>query len=212
MTMQSAGAAARGSRRERKTERARAALLDAALRVMSTRGVYLTRIEDITEAADVAKGSFYAHFKDKDDILAAIVDLIQAGFREGLRMEELLTLARPERVRRLVLAHLEFYRELPGRFVIMHQARGICMQDASSFPSVRVALGEYLELLARVLAGRGGRAGRDTRDAALMVAGLIAGYASFRFTVGPRPAEIPSGTSLVEACVAAVEAVLERRE
>src|SRR5688500_7207579 len=76
MAAQPTRGSAAPSRRERRSQAIREALVEAALRVMSKRGVYLTRIEDITEAADVAKGSFYGHFEGKDEILAAVIDLI----------------------------------------------------------------------------------------------------------------------------------------
>jgi len=43
-------------------------LLDAALAVIRTRGYSATRVEDICEAAGVTKGSFFYHFKTKEDL------------------------------------------------------------------------------------------------------------------------------------------------
>lgn len=42
-------------------------LLDAGLKVMATRGYNGTSIQDIVNAADVPKGSFYTYFKSKED-------------------------------------------------------------------------------------------------------------------------------------------------
>lgn len=55
----------RGARSREKTRRR---LIDAALTVMAEKGVDGCAIADITEEADVGFGSFYNHFKSKDEI------------------------------------------------------------------------------------------------------------------------------------------------
>lgn len=49
-------------------------LLDAALRVIRTKGYAATRIEDICEAAGLTKGSFFHHFKSKEELAVAAAD------------------------------------------------------------------------------------------------------------------------------------------
>jgi AcrR family transcriptional regulator len=61
-------------RRTRSRERARARLLEAALRVLARRGVDAATIAEITQEADVGFGSFYNHFESKEAILDAVVD------------------------------------------------------------------------------------------------------------------------------------------
>jgi TetR/AcrR family transcriptional repressor of nem operon len=48
-------------------------LLDAALKVVRTKGYNATRVEDICAAAGVTKGSFFHHFRSKDDLALAAV-------------------------------------------------------------------------------------------------------------------------------------------
>ena len=43
-------------------------LLNAALEVIRAKGYTATRIEDICEAAELTKGSFFHHFKSKEDL------------------------------------------------------------------------------------------------------------------------------------------------
>tara|TARA_R110002110_G_scaffold150984_2_gene343099 strand:+ start:1130 stop:1780 length:651 start_codon:yes stop_codon:yes gene_type:complete len=52
-----------------KKERTRAALVDAAIKVVAEKGMEALRITDVTTAADVANGTFYNHFDDKNEIL-----------------------------------------------------------------------------------------------------------------------------------------------
>ena len=49
--------------------RTRAALVDAAIKVVAEKGMEALKITDVTTAADVANGTFYNHFQDKDEIL-----------------------------------------------------------------------------------------------------------------------------------------------
>lgn len=57
------------SRHESKTK-----LLEAALRVIRAKGYTATRIEDICEAAGLTKGSFFHHFKSKEELAVAAAD------------------------------------------------------------------------------------------------------------------------------------------
>jgi AcrR family transcriptional regulator len=56
----------------RKRERTRGEIVAAAERLVAARGLDALSIDEITEEADVAKGTFYTHFTDKDDLAAAI--------------------------------------------------------------------------------------------------------------------------------------------
>jgi len=64
------------NRSSRRRERSRAALIDAAREMMSIKGVDATTIADITEAADLGFGTFYNHFKSKDEIVAAAMSVM----------------------------------------------------------------------------------------------------------------------------------------
>jgi TetR/AcrR family transcriptional repressor of nem operon len=51
----------------------KAKLLDATLKVVREKGYSATRVEDVCAAAGVTKGSFFHHFKSKDDLALAAV-------------------------------------------------------------------------------------------------------------------------------------------
>lgn len=61
------------TKREKKNETRRRAILDAALEVFSAHGFAAARVEDIARAAKVAKGTIYIHFADKKDIFNTLV-------------------------------------------------------------------------------------------------------------------------------------------
>lgn len=57
-------------RRERRRTEIRERLFDAALRLFAERGYLETKVEDITDAADVGKGTFFNYFETKEHVLA----------------------------------------------------------------------------------------------------------------------------------------------
>jgi AcrR family transcriptional regulator len=59
-------ASAAGDRVDRRRARTRAALLHAGRALLARRSVDALSVDEIVAAADVAKGSFYNHFADKD--------------------------------------------------------------------------------------------------------------------------------------------------
>src|SRR5437763_2059453 len=66
----------RGARRKART---RTDLLAAARHVFAARGYHDASIAEITQLADVGVGTFYLHFRDKDE---AFHTLLEEGFRE----------------------------------------------------------------------------------------------------------------------------------
>lgn len=72
-------------RRVRAPQLRRAALLDAAERLFIEKGVAATTVDDITAAAQVAKGTFYVYFPSWDALLFALLDRFILGFCEHAR-------------------------------------------------------------------------------------------------------------------------------
>jgi len=71
-------------RQSRKRARTRGELVAAAERLVALRGLDALSIDEITEEADVAKGTFYTHFQDKDDLANAISRQIRADLEEAI--------------------------------------------------------------------------------------------------------------------------------
>ncbi len=62
------------SRVARRRARVRADLLAAARQVFARRGYQDATITEITQLADVAMGTFYLHFRDKEEIFVALTE------------------------------------------------------------------------------------------------------------------------------------------
>jgi AcrR family transcriptional regulator len=71
-------------RRARRRATTRQSLIDAARRLFAARGVENTRINEITDEADVGFGSFYNHFDSKDAIVEAVLSEAIAAQGEAI--------------------------------------------------------------------------------------------------------------------------------
>lgn len=60
-----------------RAQRTHEALIRAGRQLFAERAVDAVAIDDIVQAADVAKGSFYNHFTDRDDLVRAVVGEIR---------------------------------------------------------------------------------------------------------------------------------------
>lgn len=76
-------AAALSDRRKRRSNETRERLFRSALQLFAEKGFAETTVEDITEAADVGKGTFFNYFPSKDHILLAFGEM-QLGKLEAM--------------------------------------------------------------------------------------------------------------------------------
>ena len=82
-------------------------ILEAALAVFAEKGFFVSRISDIADRANVADGTVYLYFKNKDEILATAITTAFETFMNNARTE-LAKIADPvERLRKLARLHLE---------------------------------------------------------------------------------------------------------
>src|SRR5271168_650009 len=71
-------------RRERRTAETRERLFRAALDLFARKGFTETTVEDITESADVGKGTFFNYFPSKDHILLAFGEMQLAKLESAI--------------------------------------------------------------------------------------------------------------------------------
>jgi AcrR family transcriptional regulator len=92
------GPAPGDDRRERKKQRTRDALIQAAMGLFKVKGYERTAIREITDAVDVSERTFFRYFASKEDLVLSFVQDGLTGFAEALMArppdEEPLTAAR----------------------------------------------------------------------------------------------------------------------
>src|SRR2546425_11230570 len=91
-------------RRQRRSAEIRERLFRAALQLFAQKGFLETTVADITESADVGKGTFFNYFPSKDHILVAF------GEMQLLKLEAAI-----ENARRTHMAMPAFLRSLGSR-------------------------------------------------------------------------------------------------
>jgi AcrR family transcriptional regulator len=102
---------ARPGRRERRRAETREKLFRAAMRLFAERGFFDTTTEDITEAADVAHGTFFNYFPTKQHVLIALSEIQLSKVLAALQEAESQRTSTREVLRHL--AHT--VAEEPGR-------------------------------------------------------------------------------------------------
>jgi AcrR family transcriptional regulator len=142
------------SRAERRKERTAAAILDAGEHLFLSRGFSATTMEDLSEQADVAIGSIYAHFGSKEGVYAGLIDRAleldkrysEEGFDAGRApMERLVGLGE---------GYLRFAREHPGYFRLFRFPPPDRPEEGAALqPATRVAqrIGEETSRMADLL-------------------------------------------------------------
>src|SRR5690349_16106069 len=100
-------------RRFLRKEITRRELMRAGRKLFSEKGLYESRIEDLTGTAGIAKGTLYLYFRNKE---ALVLDVTSEGYDE-LRDHILRSLGSARTthglIKAMVRAHLEFFVENP---------------------------------------------------------------------------------------------------
>jgi AcrR family transcriptional regulator len=128
-------------RRQRRAGETRLRLFRCALKLIAKRGLPNVTVEDITEAADVGKGTFFNYFETKDHVLGVMAEIQLGKVREAAARA-----ARDKRTIQTVLRRLaRRLAEEPGRSPSL----------ARAFISSFLASGTVREILKRnMLEGR----------------------------------------------------------
>jgi len=178
--------AAKENRAKRRRAQSFETLVQAGLAVIAKRGIYETTVEHITEAADIGKGTFYAHFPSKDDLVHHLVrhgldELIAAG--RGVTTDDPTPADRLAALMRSQLRVLARRRDL---VILLHQLRGLLIRQPRGRQHLRQEYQRYIRFLmdeCRHALGRPNLPAGEARDLACAIAGFVAGMLSFELLV-----------------------------
>jgi AcrR family transcriptional regulator len=108
-----------------RAQRTRAALIAAGRRLFSERPVEAVTVDDIVEAAEVGKGSFYNHFTDREGLRRAITREIRACVERAVARANAEVEDPARRVARACCTYLRFALDDVERAgVLVHAHRG----------------------------------------------------------------------------------------
>jgi AcrR family transcriptional regulator len=174
------------------------ALADAGAGQFRARGYRSTSVDDIVEAAEVARGTFYKYFTDKQDLLIAVgAEIYEAGTSFAERIAQLDPLDDSSTLRQWLATYAEFYDRYSG--CIDAWAEG-----TSDNPTV-VALGENGQVLmdvgaARMLMNRSAPYPFDPVVAALIVRALVTRVPQAALDL-PEPMDDDGVVDLLVTCI-----------
>lgn len=154
-------------------------LLDAAEKEFGERGYHEAALDRITLGAEVARGTFYVHFKSKEEIFRAVVSQISHNARRWIAERVADVPDRFAAERRGLEAFIEFVRQHPEIYRIVHEAQFVA-PDAYRAYYNEFAEGYRRGLAAAAAKGEISRGEDEVRAWALVGA---AAFLSMRFGV-----------------------------
>ena len=150
------------NRRQRRSAEIRERLFRAAIRLFGEKGFAETTVEDITEAADVGKGTFFNYFPSKDHLLISFSDMQLSKLQDAVSGMRESNEPMPVFLRKLSVRMTEEPARAPD------VVRAILLANLSS-SSVRNTMREKharaLELMSQLM-GIGQKRGEFRRDMA----------------------------------------------
>ncbi|MHB1357963.1 MAG: TetR/AcrR family transcriptional regulator [Rhodocyclaceae bacterium] len=132
----------------------RAAWIAGALDIVAQDGIDGLRVEGLAKRLGVTKGSFYWHFKDRRDLIDAVLDNWRAGRIRDIHKQ---TIATPGNEEAALRHTIEVYAAAKNRKGISIEAsiRLWARQDANGLTVVEEVDAERLECTRRLFLARG---------------------------------------------------------
>jgi len=158
-------------------------IVKASYKVLAKRGLFRATLEEISEVADVGKGTIYNHFKNKMHIISY---LTKEGLSDLLRRcrKEIAEVEEPcEVIEKLVQVHFAFFSKKRALFNILFFIRGTLHQDLENryVKEIQEYYQRYINFLA-VRLDYGVKTGAfrpfDPMNQAYILHGIITGFIS----------------------------------
>ena len=167
------------SRQQRGYSKTREKLMSAARSVFTEKGLGAS-VDEISQRADVARGSFYYHFKTKErlirlllsEILSILTDRMNAECSGKQGLESVLD--------GIFQAHIGFFSDRWEDFVLYYQGRADLTLD-ESYDGLEKSFLDYGKKIEQLIDGSIPEPISDERlrRVANAIAGFVAGYYSF---------------------------------
>ncbi len=168
------------SRVARRKARTNQRLLEVARKLFSQKGIYWTKVEDITASADLGKGTFYKYFESKESIIRV---LLEEGLGELLAETERALKGFTPQTKILsaaITARVDFFLTYPDYLLLFHQVRGLLQLEGNAAKDLREVYDAHLGSLARLIKpGLGAGRAVSARDVATAIAAYTSGLLTY---------------------------------
>lgn len=178
------------NRSQKRARRTRKKLKKAALDVFSEKSVDAATVEEITEKADVGKGTLYQHFEDKGEIVVTLVDEAVEHLIERIRAYDSAPETLEDMLEHLLNSHYEFSVDAKEEFMLLFQGKLLLRLESDTLDELEEPYLHYLEEIENQLAAYiSPRIDPiKIRRLACAVAGFVFGFFSFAM-IGMTPEE-----------------------
>lgn len=124
-------------------------IVHAAIKVFSQKGFFHAKVADVAKAADVADGTIYLYFKNKDDLLISIFEHSMDYFIQQATAELEGVVDPEERLKKFVMLHLQLVKKNPN----LAQVLQVELRSSSKFMQEYQPqkFFDYLELLRGII-------------------------------------------------------------
>jgi len=179
------------NRSQQRASRTRKRLKEAALDIFSEKSVDAATVKEITEKADLGKGTLYQHFEDKEEIVITLVEEAVEHLIEILRAYSTEPDTIEEMLEHLLNAHYEFSVEAKEEFMLLFQGKLLLKLESETLDELEEPYLHYLEEIENMVSGylSPGIETIKIRRLACAVAGFVFGFFSFAM-IGMTPDEI----------------------
>ena len=169
------------NRVQKRAKRTRKKLKDAALDVFSEQSIDATTVEDITEKADVGKGTLYQHFEDKEEIVVTLVEEAVDHLIKRIRAYDPAPETLEDMLEHLLNAHYGFSVDAAEEFLLLFQGKILLRLQSDTLDELEEPYMRYLvEIEDQVSAYLSPRIDPlKVRRLACAVAGFVFGFFSF---------------------------------
>lgn len=178
---------------QKRARKTRKKLKQAALDVFTEKSVDAATVEEITEKADVGKGTLYQHFEDKEEIVVTLVEEAVKHLIDRIRSYETVPATLEGMLEHLLNTHYRFSIEAREEFLLLFQGKLLLRLESDTLDELEEPYVHYLEEIEeQVWSYLSPRiAPIKIRRLACAVAGFVFGFFSFA-AIGMTPEEIES--------------------
>jgi len=133
------------SRSQKRAKRTRKKLKEAALDAFSEKSIDAVTVEEITEKADVGKGTLYQYFDDKEEIVVTLVEEAVEHLIERIRSYESAPETLEDMLEHLLNAHYEFFVDSSEEFLLLFQGKLLLKLRSDTLDELEEPYLRYLE-------------------------------------------------------------------
>ena len=133
------------NRMQKRAKRTRKKLKKAALDVFSEKSIDAATVEEITEKADLGKGTLYQHFEDKGEIVITLVEDAIDHLIERIRSYESAPETLEDMLEHLLNAHYGFFVDSSEEFLLLFQGKLLLKLQSDTLDELEEPYLRYLE-------------------------------------------------------------------